>query len=97
MLDCGDTSCRFAESKTGMRTNGGCRCLQDLTYDKQREVHRYIADLRRRLSEADDHLRKLAGWAVWSAEDQYGRVVDEAAAADLAAYNAWREGKGGGE
>lgn len=25
-LDCGDQSCRFAVSHTGMRTNGGCRC-----------------------------------------------------------------------
>lgn len=26
-LDCGDNSCLFASEKTGMRTNGGCRCL----------------------------------------------------------------------
>ena len=26
-LDCGDSSCRFAIKKTGMRTNGGCRCI----------------------------------------------------------------------
>lgn len=26
-LDCGDNSCRFAVKKGGMRTNGGCRCL----------------------------------------------------------------------
>lgn len=25
--DCGDNSCRFATNKTGMRTNGGCRCM----------------------------------------------------------------------
>lgn len=27
--DCGDNSCRFAKSKGGMRTNGGCRCYRD--------------------------------------------------------------------
>ncbi len=27
-LDCGDNSCRYAKEKTGMRTNGGCRCHQ---------------------------------------------------------------------
>lgn len=27
-LDCGDNSCHFAKNKTGMRTNGGCRCLE---------------------------------------------------------------------
>lgn len=26
-LDCGDNSCHFAKNKTGMRTNGGCRCF----------------------------------------------------------------------
>ena len=26
--DCGDNSCRFAKDKTGMRTNGGCRCIE---------------------------------------------------------------------
>lgn len=25
--DCGDHSCKWAENKSGMRTNGGCRCL----------------------------------------------------------------------
>lgn len=28
MFDCGDNSCRFAKNKTGMRTNGGCRCFE---------------------------------------------------------------------
>ena len=26
-LDCGDNSCLFASHKGGMRTNGGCRCV----------------------------------------------------------------------
>ena len=26
-IDCGDNSCRFALRKGGMRTNGGCRCI----------------------------------------------------------------------
>jgi hypothetical protein len=26
-IDCGDNSCVFAAKKTGMRTNGGCRCI----------------------------------------------------------------------
>lgn len=29
-LDCGDHSCDFAKDKSGMRTNGGCRCLKPL-------------------------------------------------------------------
>lgn len=34
-LDCGDHSCDFAKDKSGMRTNGGCRCLKPLA-DTQR-------------------------------------------------------------
>ena len=26
-LDCGDQNCLFATDKSGMRTNGGCRCI----------------------------------------------------------------------
>lgn len=26
MPDCGDNSCLYAKTRTGMRTNGGCRC-----------------------------------------------------------------------
>lgn len=29
-FDCGDNSCRFARGKGGMRTNGGCRCTENL-------------------------------------------------------------------
>lgn len=29
-LDCWDNSCVFSQNKTGMRTNGGCRCLGSL-------------------------------------------------------------------
>ncbi len=29
-VDCGDNSCLFAESRTGMRTNGGCRCFDEI-------------------------------------------------------------------
>lgn len=27
-LDCGSSACRFARTKTGMRNNGGCRCVE---------------------------------------------------------------------
>lgn len=43
-LDCGDHSCRYAVVRTGMRTNGGCRCEPPA---------KQIADLTRRLEEAE--------------------------------------------
>lgn len=30
VLDCGDNSCLFATRRGGMRTNGGCRCIERL-------------------------------------------------------------------
>jgi len=45
-LDCGDNSCEFAENKTGMRTNGGCRCLKDLDFSRRMAVRRYLVALR---------------------------------------------------
>ncbi len=29
VVDCCDSSCMFAEKRTGMRTNGGCRCFRE--------------------------------------------------------------------
>lgn len=29
-MDCGDNSCLFATSRGGMRTNGGCQCIENL-------------------------------------------------------------------
>ena len=33
-LDCGDNSCQFAVKKGGMRTNGGCRCVDNLVDER---------------------------------------------------------------
>jgi hypothetical protein len=33
-IDCGDNSCHFAEDKSGMRTNGGCRCLSNAGFSR---------------------------------------------------------------
>lgn len=33
-IDCGDNSCLFAPSKTGMRTNGGCRCFANAGFHR---------------------------------------------------------------
>lgn len=33
-LDCGDNSCYFATKRGGMRTNGGCRCLEAFGFSK---------------------------------------------------------------
>ena len=46
-LDCGDNSCLFAEKKTGMRTNGGCRCFKDLPTNKRMFVHKMLYSLRK--------------------------------------------------
>ena len=55
-LDCGDSSCAFAKTRGGMRTNGGCRCLENLGFcrgqtDSLRRMAAEIVSLRKRLSD----------------------------------------------
>ena len=48
--DCGDHSCKFATTKKGMRTNGGCRCVDIVPSDKRRAAE---AALRRALESGE--------------------------------------------
>ena len=48
-IDCGDNSCLFAPSKGGMRTNGGCRCLENAGFSRLTEANRAIVAQRDRL------------------------------------------------
>ncbi len=67
VLDCGDNSCHFAKEKTGMRTNGGCRCFdlagiksRSLVYDAIELLPKYLAT-RQQLEAVDaerDWMRK---------------------------------------
>lgn len=41
-LDCGDNSCLYAKKKSGMRTNGGCRCFQSFHGIERRSIERII-------------------------------------------------------
>lgn len=54
--DCGDNSCRFAAKRGGMRTNGGCRCMDKRSMVNWSPVERYAA----RLTRAPDLLRRQA-------------------------------------
>ena len=64
-LDCGDNSCLYAPKKTGMRTNGGCRCAYNNTtltqlYWRQRDSKqvRFIKDLFPYIKEMREALEK---------------------------------------
>lgn len=55
-LDCGDNSCLFAKTRGGMRTNGGCQCLESLGFrgGRQRALGQMAAEvvsLRKRVSD----------------------------------------------
>lgn len=53
LLDCGDNACAFdGAGAGGMRTNGGCRCLEGLGHRQAGRVRRYIARLREAEAEA---------------------------------------------
>lgn len=51
--DCADNSCRFAVNKTGMRTNGGCRCYHDSTT----EARHYVLRLHEMPTDLDKAIR----------------------------------------
>jgi len=58
-LDCGDSSCRYTKNRTGMRTNGGCRCIDLYGTPYRSTPHgetRYLANL---LGEAYDYIAEL--------------------------------------
>lgn len=55
-MDCGDNSCLFAKTRGGMRTNGGCRCLESLGFsrgqtDSLRRMAAEVVSLRKRMSD----------------------------------------------
>lgn len=46
-IDCGDNSCRFTLDRSGMRTNGGCRCLGHIvSSEKRREAQAFLLEIR---------------------------------------------------
>lgn len=64
-VDCGDNSCICCppEHRTGMRTNGGCRCFRHgnflhLSSEESRKVRRAVQYWRQRALDAE---RKLSG------------------------------------
>lgn len=57
-MDCGDNSCVFAWKKGGMRTNGGCRCLQDLPHDQRRDINLWAQRARQEIRDAEQRGRE---------------------------------------
>jgi hypothetical protein len=100
LLDCGDNSCRSPErSRTGMRTNGGCRCnLEDVA-----QAHERIAAGLRRLPSYAAQVREAQRGYIWAmqcvaekAEQMasdigaaHGREMPVEAAAPLEELAAW--------
>jgi len=39
-LDCGSSACRFAQDKSGQRTNSGCTCLQGIPDSVRIEIEK---------------------------------------------------------
>ena len=50
VLNCGDSACMF-KNKTrsgGMKTNGGCRCLMDLSKEQKRRIRRLLQMIKKK-------------------------------------------------
>ena len=63
VLDCGDNSCHFAKDKSGMRTNGGCRCFEQAGFRSRSAIAsayemlpKYL-DLIDRVKELEDEIQ----------------------------------------
>lgn len=73
-LDCGDSICVFARSRTGMRTNGGCRCLGLKSIDPgTRRVAtamlKSVPQLIARVRELEGLARLLRSWVYEGTDD----------------------------
>lgn len=62
-LDCGDNSCKYAQHKGGMRTNGGCSCVENKPRQVERFLLRNIAKMHLKNQElqADVEIDKMVG------------------------------------
>jgi len=75
-LECQDNSCEFdGKGRGGMRTNGGCRCL-DLPFDKRMGLRRFIHD-------KDEEIRRLRALAEATKEDGVWTMTEPEFAREL--------------
>lgn len=63
-IDCGDSACLFATKREGMRTNGGCRCMENVTGKRSQLEGLKVAllellQLRAQLAEAHEVIEGL--------------------------------------
>ncbi len=71
LSDCGDNSCLFAgKNKGGMRTNGGCRCIDNF-------INSFTAYLQEIMSEKNlkKVLLKVDGNSCWIGMIEDGRIT----------------------
>jgi hypothetical protein len=65
-LDCGDNSCRYATTKGGMRTNGGCRCTRSTVMAQYVPLlETSLAAERQRADDAEARLKEI----LWYLQD----------------------------
>ena len=72
-MDCGDTSCEFeGRGVGGQRTNGGCRCLKDLDFDKRMKATGYIRHLEAEIRRLRHQLSLIAAKGVDGTQPLFG-------------------------
>ena len=63
-LDCGDNSCKFIKARSGMRTNGGCRCVThdaaNVPYGTEKLLAQLVAEALEQRNKARVELRKAS-------------------------------------
>lgn len=81
--DCGDNSCRFAKKRGGMRTNGGCGCLEN----GDQRARLYFGAIHQALPALLDEIARLREMG-----DRLAAAVEEAAG-DLSTVREWEASK----
>lgn len=71
VIDCGDSSCLFAPKKSGMRTNGGCRCYRNAGFADSGTMaaQQMLPEIARLRAEVELQQRQFEEFAERSADD----------------------------
>jgi len=97
-IDCGDSSCRYATNKNGMRTNGGCRCAGNASFEMRKYLYfvhpsfaiqllDHVDALENKLEKAREALEFYASIGNWqSSTENFGDPEDRIAITDVSGF-----------
>lgn len=80
-MDCGNNPCDFAQNLRGQRTQGRCRCWDELErvpgHEMRRRIRIAMSDSRAALATRDAEIEKLKADLVWALEKHAYTTIDK--------------------